>query len=481
MRSITAPELKDGLLNGHKSNEPIPHNEVLDRLLAEIKEVDFREAAELDSDGKLLKKHIIVIAIEKLLKLAKANNWSLCKRYDFIYLYNGAYWSRLSESELEAFLGKAALKMKVNKFDATYHRFREELLKQFKSVAHLPEPEAENGKVLINLLNGTVEIRPDSQQTATLRRPEAKDFITYQLPFNYDRQATAPQFQTYLNYVLPDKKLQKILAEYMGYVFINTQQLKLEKALILQGTGGNGKSVFFDIVNTILGKQNVSTFTLESLTDHSGYSRAEIGNKLVNYASDINKKMNTAFFKQLVSGEPVEARQPYGRPFTLSNYAKLIFNCNELPTDVEHTNAFFRRFLIVPFDVTIPKAKQDKQLAQKIIGNELSGVFNWTLDGLNRLLEQKEFTDSKKANNEIKTYRQQSNSVLMFISERGYEKSLTETTLLKELYSKYRSFCEADNYRPVTKNNFSKRLENDGHEKKKETPGMAFYLIENKK
>ena len=93
---------------------------------------------------------------------------------------------------------------------------------------------------------------------------------------------------------------------------------------------------------------------MQSLTNENGYFRAKLANKLVNYASEINGKLESAIFKQLVSGEPVEARLPYGEPFTLKQYAKLIFNCNELPKDVEHTNAYFRRFLIIPFDVTIP-------------------------------------------------------------------------------------------------------------------------------
>jgi hypothetical protein len=49
---------------------------------------------------------------------------------------------------------------------------------------------------------------------------------------------------------------------------------------------------------------------------------------------------------------------PYGAPFTLKQCAKLIFNCNELPKEVEQTNAYFRRFLIIPFDITIPSEKQ---------------------------------------------------------------------------------------------------------------------------
>jgi putative DNA primase/helicase len=475
---LTAQKLKNGVLKDARPPEPTPHTEILNKLLQRVDTIDFRQEAEFtDEDGKLNKKHFVVITIDKILDLAKANNWGLCKKYDFIYLYNGAFWSQLDESELEAFLGKAAQKMGVSKFDAHYHRFRDELLKQFMSIAHLPTPEQTEGLVLVNLKNGTVEINPESDKKVDVREPKRTDFLTYQLPFRYDKGATAPRFKRYLDEVLPDKDMQKILAEYIGYVFIRSSTLKLEKALILLGSGGNGKSVFFDTVNHLLGDKNVSTYTLQSLTNQNGYYRAKLANRLVNYASEINGNMETSLFKQLVSGEPVEARLPYGEPFILKDYAKLIFNCNELPSDVEHTNAFFRRFMIVPFDVTIPEAQQDKQLAKKIIQSELSGVFNWVLDGLQRVLQQKDFTQCDAVTDQNKKYRKESDSVQLFISERGYKDHLTKTTLLKELYGKYKRFCEADGYRPTSKRTFSLRLENAGYHKERITAGMSFYIV----
>jgi putative DNA primase/helicase len=161
----------------------------------------------------------------------------------------------------------------------------------------------------------------------------------------------------------------------------------------------------------------------------------------------------------MASGEPIEARLPYGEPFILSEYAKLIFNCNELPKDVEHTPAFFRRFLIIGFDVTIPEANQDKQLANKIIENELSGVFNWILKGLDRVLEQKNFSKCESVDNARSNYELQSDSVKMYIDEFEYVTS-TEYTSIKTLYDQYKIFCLDDGYRPVKKSNFMKRLEN---------------------
>ena len=189
----------------------------------------------------------------------------------------------------------------------------------------------------------------------------------------------------------------------------------------------------------------------------------------------------SAIFKQLVSGEPVEARLPYGEPFTLKQYAKLIFNCNELPKDVEHTNAYFRRFLIIPFDITIPPPQQDKQLHTKIIEQELSGVFNWVLDGLNRLLKQKKFTDCEAAKQAVEQYKSESDSVKMFLDENNYQNSPTQHIQLKEIYPEYRDYCMEDGFKPVNKTNFKKRLTGFGVIVQRLNVGNVAYLSNGKR
>ena len=422
---------------------------------------------------KLTKNHYLIICIEQLLKIAIANKWGLCKKNGFIYLYNGTYWIEIDKERFQFFLGNVALQMGVEKFKGKIHTFKEDLFKQFMADAYLPTPKGKLNSILINLLNGTFEITPTKRG---LRNFEQKDFITHQLPFEYDPEAAAPMFQKYLDEVLPDKDKQKVFAEFCGYIFIKPSVLKLEKMLILFGSGANGKSVFFEILNALLGTENISNYSLQSLTNDNGYFRAKIGNKLVNYASEINGKLETDIFKQMASGEPIEARLPYGDPFILNEYAKLIFNCNELPKDVEHTNAYFRRFLIIGFDVTIPEDKQDKQLPQKIIQNELSGVFNWILQGLDRVLEQKNFSKCEAVDNARSDYEKQSDSVQLFISEMEYKTSTTDYVLISELYPKYKTFCIEDGYRPVGKTKFIQRLNHNKIFVKRLNVGNVAYI-----
>lgn len=435
---------------------PTPHAEILGMLLNKISPIDFREQTSLAENDSLKNNHYQITAIDNLLDVAKANNWGICKNHDFIYLFNGEFWNQIEDLELKQFLGNAAEKMGVDRYKARYFNFRDYLYKQFLAVAHLPKPETEKKGICINLKNGTFEF---SQDGCRLRGFDRNDFLTYQLPFEYQPEAEALLFHQYLDKVLPDKKLQHIVAEYLGSIFIPSSTLKLEKTLVLYGTGANGKSVFYEIVKSLLGEDNTSAYSMQSLTDNNGYYRAMIANKLVNYASEINGKLEASFFKQLVSNEPVEARVPYGRPFIIKQYAKLIFNCNELPKDVEQTEAYFRRFLIVPFEITIPEAEQDKRLAQKIITTELAGVFNWVLEGMKRLLRQGNFTESDTIRRVREQYELDSDSVKSFLYENNYQSSPSSYVQYKTLYEEYRKFCDDGGFKPVNKTNFRKRLE----------------------
>ncbi len=339
---------------------------------------------------KVNEKHYVIFTIEEIARLAERNDWGLCRNQNEIYLYNRMFWSRLDVDAFQKFLLKASERMGVPIVSSKYYQFGKKLFEQFMMQSYLQSPAANSNVVLINLLNGTYEIKNGQGK---LREFCKDDFLTHQLPFEYNPDAAAPLFDIYLSKVQPDESARKVLAEYIGYLFIKTGNtiLKEEKALMLYGGGANGKSVFFEIVNALLGAENVICHSLQDLTDGSGYYRAQLANKLVNYASEINGKLESSIFKQLVSGEPVSARLPYDKPFHLTQYARLIFNCNELPRGNEFTDAYFRRFLIVPFDVTIPPEEQIKDLHSRIIENELAGVFNWVLRGLARLLKQNGF------------------------------------------------------------------------------------------
>jgi putative DNA primase/helicase len=124
--AFTAKGLHSGVL---KEIKPTPHEDILDRLLQKVPKVNFREAAGFEKKKNLTKKHYLIIAIDKMLELAEQNRWGLCKKNGFIHLYNSAYWRPLGKEKITWFLGKVAGKMGVDRFDAKYFRYKDDLFK----------------------------------------------------------------------------------------------------------------------------------------------------------------------------------------------------------------------------------------------------------------------------------------------------------------------------------------------------------------
>ncbi len=400
-----------------------------------------------------------IIMVEELLRYSDENLLGIGIEQDseLPHIYDGTYWSPIAKSLLREFLAEMATKTGENYYNMRLNKNIDKLYNQFVSLCTLaPNLNENKEEVKINLQNGTFVI---SKEKKELRDFDKKDFFKYQLPFKYNPEAKCDEFKVFLNQVLPEKESQMILAEYLGYIFINN--LKLEKCLILKGEGSNGKSVIFEIVQALLGEHNTCSYTISNLCNENGYFRAQLGNYLLNYSSELGgKNINPDLFKKLISNEPIDARSPYGHPFILRNYGKFMFNTNKYPINLEYTHAYFRRFIILDFEVIIPDEKQDKNLAKRIISKELSGIFNWVLEGLDRLLKQQQFTESPKAKSLLEEMRLESDSVAQFMAARQYIPSVSEEDkiLLKDFRDDYKMYCIEQQILSVSQKEFSSRI-----------------------
>jgi putative DNA primase/helicase len=451
------------------SAKNIAHSDILQHLLTEVEPINFSELIELPDKVVMTEKHYQFAVVKKLIDIARSKQWNMRNLNDYIYVYNGCYWKQHNKEDIRNFLSDAAIKMGMPEYDAKHYRFVDGLFKQFLSDAHFPAPVPNETKILINLKNGTFEFTPEGWKNKPF---DPNDFLTYQLSFSFDQEATSPTFDKYLERVLPDECSRMVLQEFAGYIFT---KMNFEKCMVLTGGGSNGKSVFFNILHALVGRENALTFSMSTFS-HEG-NRAKLTNVLMNYSSDTGFKLNTEIFKALVSGEPLQARELYCKPFTLYNKVKFIMNCNLLPRETENTEAYFRRFLIIPFEVTIKEEERDPNLASRIIANELPGVFNWLLIGLKRLFEQQAFTKCEKAELALAEFRKQADTVQLFIDEFGYQPSTSTKQSLGSLYVSYEEFCRGDRLTPLGKSMFSKELEKKGFEKKPRTnTGISFAI-----
>lgn len=316
----------------------------------------------------------------------------------FTYIYTGTHLEKLTDNEVSTFLKFAYQKLSGDKEQSCRKDLLKGMIDQFPyTVLNLNIQQAKNK---INFSNGTLNLT-----TLKLEPFNYQDYFRYVLPYNYDSKAKCPKFSKYLEEVMPESEAREVLAEYIAWLF--TKELKLEKVLFLYGAGCNGKSVFIDIVEALLGKDNISHESLSDMcSENGGNSRANLDGKLLNTCSDVAPNAFAGdVFKRIASQEPISAKILYKDVRTLTDYAKMMFCLNELPKTNDHSNGFYRRFLIAPFNVQIPKNKINPNLAKEIIATELPGIMNWVLLGRERLVRNKAFTESPIMKKTLEEYK----------------------------------------------------------------------------
>ena len=72
---------------------------------------------------------------------------------------------------------------------------------------------------------------------------------------------------------------------------------------------------------------------------------------------------------------------------TFNSLAKILFSANDFIPTKDRTHDFYRRFDILRFNRIFKSEEQKPELLQEL-KKEVSGIFNWALEGLERLSQQ---------------------------------------------------------------------------------------------
>lgn len=274
-----------------------------------------------------------------------------------------------------------------------------------------------------------------------------------QMNYAYDPNAQCTRWRWFLDEVLPDEQMQRILQEFLGCVFIDRKRAKIEKMMVLLGPGANGKSVVHDVVRALLGEQNVTSFGLAELT--GGYELkkniATINGKRLNYASEISAQTFTHVndqLKKLISGEPMSARANYRDNFMAEDIPLIMANANRLPgMKKDDIKAMSRRFIILPFNVEIPVNRQNPLLARELC-EELPGIFNWVMEGRDRYIANGfAFSEMKKIDESPAHFKMEGSTVVEFLLDKGYDGRRRDNyeqpkwVRAGDLYKEYHEWC----------------------------------------
>ena len=232
---------------------------------------------------------------------------------------------------------------------------------------------------------------------------------------SYSPDASCPVFDMFLSQVFESGDTVQFVQEWFGYTLYSGH--KANSLLIGVGSGANGKSTLFDVLAQLVGLAYVASVPLSNFNSEFGLEPL-IGMKL-NLATESDADaFKTGKLKALTAGEAISVNRKNKTEITMILPTKFVFLVNELPILSDSSLGFERRLIILPFNQTFTPDEQDKNLSKKLTA-ELQGILNWTMAGLQRLMDNNfQFTRSRAMEQAKESYFGIGNPVERFIKEK---------------------------------------------------------------
>jgi len=323
---------------------------------------------------------------------------------------------------------------------------------------------------IINMLNGELHYEAGHW---VLKPHQREHYRTTQIPLAYNPDADAPRFKQFLREIFAgdadaDCK-QKALLELIGYTLVS--HARYEKFALLIGGGANGKSVVLDVVKALVGKDNVAAVQPSEFSNK--FQRAHLHMKLANLVTEIKEggQMADSELKAITTGELTTAEHKNKNPFDFEPFCTCWFGTNHMPHTRDHSDALFRRAVILTFNNTfIMGVNADPDLKPKLL-NELQGILNLALAAYLNVVKAKAFTDPQSSIEAKAAWKKDVDQVAQFIEERCTLDNKHEISS-KALYADYKDWAsESGISRTLNRKNFTNRLKRHGCDTKRGTAG----------
>lgn len=303
----------------------------------------------------------------------------------------------------------------------------------------------------IPIENGILDI---IKETITPFTP-SKIFFN-KLPITYSHDAECPNIDKHLREVLKSEDDVKVLYEIIGFCLY--KEYFLEKCIMFVGDGRNGKGKTIDLIRRFLGLPNCAGVPLSVLNEDS-FRISELFGKMVNLAGDLSNTSlkDTGMLKQTTGRDLIGAKRKFLTDINFINYAKHIFACNDLPKVYDMSSGFWERWMVFEFPYKfIPQSEYDKldekeQKNKKVMDTdlinkistpeELSGLLNKALEGLQRIIKNKEFSYSTGSEEIKKMWVRRADSFIAFCYDNLEEDNQAKISKA-DLRKSYHQYCK---------------------------------------
>lgn len=316
--------------------------------------------------------------------------------------------------------------------------------------------------------NGLVDLDEATEGSDALRSLKPTDYALTRLPVDYDPDADYADWHALVEEWAEEGKAEA-LQEYVGYC-LHLGEMPIHRALLLVGSGANGKGTFLHTVRALLGSDNTTSIELQTLANERD-AVADFYGSIANIDDDLSARklgQGLGMFKKLVAGDEVRARHLYEDGFEFQATGKHLYAANEVPqVDVsDEDEAFWRRWLLVEFPNYYPPSERDPTLRRDLTTDDtLSGVLNWAIEGRARLLEQGYFTDEELyAAQKRSRWQSWGDSADKFIEECLERDEDAPNLSTSQVHRRYAAWCRENGYDPIGQQKLTNTLKQEDYD-----------------
>ena len=253
-----------------------------------------------------------------------------------------------------------------------------------------------------------------------------------------------------------DKDLQRFLQQMAGYCL--TGLTSAHCLFFIHGDGGNGKSVFLNILTDIMGTYAetapMSTFTNNRNDGHPTDVAMLHRARLVTVSeTEAGKQLAEAKIKSLTGGDKITARFMRQDFFTFIPQFKIIIVGNHKPELANVDEAIKRRLHIIPF--THKPEKPDPELPEKL-KSEYPAILWWMIEGCKDWNENG-FIRPEIVADATKSYFDEQDMIGQWLEDEC-EVGSHNYEVTGKLFSSWEKYQESNGEKPGTKKAFSQNL-----------------------
>jgi len=370
----------------------------------------------------------------------------------------------------------------------------ESLVLQAWTIQHSSAASSHSIKEVLKLISG-LTWREYSEQMKAISRPtewinmldnryniytketkeyKKEDFCLWQLPFNLPESNDAKTPERFIKFCSDVffnpaydqenfNKTVKMILEWIGYCLIPGNPFQI--ALIMVGSGQNGKGKTMEIVENIIGSPNCSHLDIREINDGSAIWMSK--GKLINFCGDVTseEQLDSSIMKRVVEGATIVTNKKYAQQWEMPFTAKLMIGANDIPFSRNSGFSIQRRYIMLPMVKQFSIEERDPDIIKKI-SPEFPYILREALKHLPDLLARKYFDLPKSCLDAYEAYTLQNDSIKAWLNEDNkigdMEKDYCRT---KDIKTEYQDYCKSSGLKPIGSQKLYKKLMEMGYSK----------------